>query len=110
MTGKEKVAMRVAYEVSGVVWATGEYLTPNWILDNIPGMKGATAERRLRELRMEYLQQFCISACWLGTTYGYRPSKTHENYWEYEKEFIEFLKDYVEQKKDCCGQDDKTTL
>lgn len=126
MTGKEKVARRVVectipdYLERGYKYP--QYESPNWILDDIDGIKGATAERRLRELRHEYRKTVCDDAElwdremmheWLlrdFPNYGYRPSREHENYWEYEKEFIEFLKDYVEQKKDCCGQDDKTTL
>lgn len=99
MTGKEKVARRVV-DVAQLRYREKRdslhYESPNWILDDINGIKGATAERRLRELREEYL-------LWMNsfTTmhYGYRPSRDHVNYWEYEKEFIEFLKDYVEQKE-----------
>lgn len=103
MTGKEKVARRVVGEA--ILHYTEKkdclfYLSPNWILDDIDGMKGATAERRLRELREEYLSTyFAISILHVPCGYGYRPSREHENYWEYEKEFIEFLKDYAEQKE-----------
>lgn len=97
MTGKEKVARRVVGEA--ILHYTEKkdclfYLSPNWILDDIDGIKGATAERRLRELREEYFKGRIY--VW---AYGYRPSREHENYWEYEKEFIEFLKDYAEQKE-----------
>lgn len=108
MTGKEKVAMRVVEMFEGY---PGKYTSPNWILDDIDGIKGATAERRLRELREEYRKTVCDDAElwdremmheWLlrdFPNYGYRPSHEHQNYWEYEKEFIEFLKNYIEQNK-----------
>jgi len=114
MTGKEKVARRVVdvaqleYVRAGAdKYFNGDYLcyeSPNWILDDIDGTKGATAERRLRELREEYAKH--VNYIWEDGTvcrykrdpYGYRPSRDHENYWEYEREFIEFLKDYVEQR------------
>jgi len=106
MTGKEKVARRVV-DVARLWFSTKRenyYDSPNWILDDIDGIKGATAERRLRELREEYAKH--VNYIWEDGTvcrykrdpYGYRPSRDHENYWEYEREFIEFLKDYVEQR------------
>jgi hypothetical protein len=98
MTGKEKVARRVVERVTGIMLETfGKYVSPNWTLDDIDGIKGATAERRLRELR----EEFCGTTPFPFTNphYGYRPSREHENYWEYEKEFIGFLKNYVEQRE-----------
>jgi len=101
MTGKEKVARFITsfVSVNYLSKPIGNYKSPNWILDDIPGIKGATAERRLRELRSEYLFSWCDTLHKTAYAYGYRPSREHENHWEYEKEFIEFLKDYVENKK-----------
>lgn len=98
-TGKVLVALQIVNYNALYSWGK-KCESPNWILDDIDGIKGATAERRLRELREEYLASYFVPSNFhIPMGYGYRPSRYHENYWEYEKDFIEFLKDYVEEKK-----------
>jgi hypothetical protein len=100
--GKEKVAKRI---LGFIVPEANKYECPNWILNNMMGMKGSTAERRLRDLRVDFSKK--RMALWddnpwdyPGENFGYRASKKQKNFWEFSPEFIEFLKEFKKSKEE----------
>jgi hypothetical protein len=99
-TGKYLVAKRIVG--LAVPKFDGNFEIPNWLLNDFIGMKGSTAERRLRELRKDY-ERFSVArvhddppAGW--AYWGYRESFNHKNYWTLQKEFVSFLDDYIKIK------------
>lgn len=66
------------------------YITlPNFIFEGMGGIKASTAERRLRELREEYIEDWEYS-CDLKIQ-GYKPGIPGENEWIFEAKFFVWL-------------------
>jgi len=90
--GKEKVAKRI---LGFIVPEADKYECPNWILNDFIGMKGSTAERRLRDLRKMYFDSGKWTDIW-----GYRVSFKQENFWAFSPGFVEYLEEYVKTKEE----------